>query len=341
MQSSQTAKLIQCGNTAAFPRASTMDLVKSALQAEANSLQTLIENIPQNTFDLVNVLVKTTGSVIFTGAGKSGLIGRKLSATFASLGIPSFFLHPSDALHGDIGMVKPNDVVLALSKSGTGNELELILLLLKQRIIQTVLLCCAPGTLAHYADLVIELPLDREACVLNLAPTSSSTLMAAYGDALAIAVSSCKGFTAQDFARNHPAGALGKTLLLEVSALMHTGKQLPLLDPTTPFETVLAIMIEKKLGVGIVVNEQNTLLGIITDGDLRRACAQGPTIFSSVAQDIMTRNPKTTAPCVKASHALAIMEDFSITSLVVLENTNVVGLAHLHDLIKAGIRKEL
>ncbi len=322
--------------------ASSLDVIRTVLSAEIEALQALVNNLPVATTALINELLVATGSIIFMGTGKSGHVGRKLSATFASLGIPAFFVHPHDALHGDIGMIRSGDVVIMLSKSGTGSELELVALLLKQRSIKTVLVCCTPGSLGDLAALTLQLPLEREACLLNLAPTSSSTMMGAFGDALAAAVSLHKGFTSQDFARNHPAGALGKSLLLDVAALMNTHENLPLLAPTTPFATVLAVMMEKKLGVGIVVGEDSTLLGIITDGDLRRACAQGPTVFETCAQDLMSQNPKVVAPSIRASHALALMEDHNITTLVVLDTTHrVVGLLHIHALLKAGIRKVL
>jgi len=234
--------------------------------------------------------------------------------------------------------VRSGDLFVALSKSATGDEFDHIFPLLKSSGIITCLICCSQGRLAEKADLVIALPIKAEACPLNLAPTSSSTVMMAFGDAVAVVVSSLRGFSKQEFARYHPAGALGKRLLLTVRSLMHKVETLPLLMPSTTFKDLLVTITTKKLGIGIVIDENRALKGIVTDGDLRRACESGPGVFSKVAMDIATLHPKYIEPDTLAYAALEIMENFNITSLVVVERGAVVGLIHIHDLIKTGIR---
>ncbi len=310
----------------------------NVLSEEKNSIEYLIQNIPSNAIDLVEKILKTTGRVVFCGMGKSGLIAKKLVATFSSMGTSSFFLHPSEALHGDLGMVQPNDFFVAISKSGTGPELEQIIPILTSQGNETCIICCADGKLCRLVDLSVSLPFKKEACLLNLAPTSSSTLTMAFGDAIAIAVSKSKGFGKNDFAKFHPAGALGKKLILKVSSLMHSKKSLPLLNVNTKFKDLLFTITNKKLGVGIVIDENQKLLGIITDGDLRRACELGPKVFEKTAQDIMTSSAKTIFVDTLAYNALQIMENHNITSLVITENDYTIsGLIHIHDLIKAGI----
>lgn len=312
-------------------------LLGSFLRAEANAILSLANNIPPQALTLIDHLLNVQGKVIFSGVGKSGLIAQKLSATYSSLAIPSFSLHPCDALHGDLGALQQGDIFIALSKSATGDEFSLILPILKSRNITTCLWCCKHGTLCDKADLVITLPIEREACPLNLAPSSSSTLMMAFGDAVALTISNLRGFNEKDFARNHPAGALGKRLLLTVASVMHKNDELPLVFPTTPFKDVLIAITSKKRGLGIVVDNNHELRGIITDGDLRRACELGPKLFDACAQDIATTHPKFIAPHELAYTALLVMEQHNITSLVVVENEKVVGLIHIHDVIKAGL----
>lgn len=310
----------------------------NVLKQETETLANLVHNFPDSALPLVQEIMQTRGRIVFSGMGKSGHVGRKLSATFSSTGTPSLFLHPSEALHGDLGMVHPSDYFIALSKSGTGKELEQVLKVLKLQGNKTALICCASGILSTTVDLTVQLPFEREACELNLAPTSSSTMMIAFGDAIAVTVSKTKGFESNDFARTHPAGALGKKLLCTVESFMYKETELPFVQPQTPFSELIVHISQKKLGVGIVVTPHKNLLGIITDGDLRRACEIGPELFNKTAGDIMHQNPKTIDQQAKAYRALEIMEQFNITSLVVLQDTKVVGLVHIHDLIKAGIK---
>jgi arabinose-5-phosphate isomerase len=313
------------------------DLI-SVLSVEAQAIQFLIDHFPVQAGILVEKIMHTKGRIVFSGMGKSGLVARKLVATFSSIGIPSLFLHPSEALHGDLGMVQPDDLFICISKSGTGIELEQILHFLQSQGNVTSLICCAHGILNQMVDVAVRLPFTKEACQLNLAPTTSSTLCMAFGDALGVAVSSLRGFGKKDFAKFHPAGALGKRLLLTVSSLMNKEDEIAFLERSTSFDTLLVTITRKKLGVGIVVDADKKLLGIITDGDLRRACELGKAVFDKTAQEIMTANPKAISLDTMAYEALQIMEQSNITSLVILgENQAVVGLIHIHDLVKAGI----
>lgn len=316
------------------------DIISNVIANEAKSLLSLELNIPDEAIVLVDKILNLEGKVIFSGVGKSGLVAQKIAATFSSLGIPSIFVHACDALHGDLGIIQQNDLFVGLSKSATGDELECIYSVLNNKISSTVLICCGNGQLCSLASLVVKLPFQKEACQLNLAPTSSSTLMQAFGDALAVAVSSVKNFDKNDFAKNHPAGALGRRLLLTVQHFMHGGSLLPIIGLDAKFSEILYAISSKKLGVGIVVDNNNKLLGLVTDGDLRRACDKfGPSVFDKKASEIMTLNPKTIDQEQLAFKALEMMDDFNITSLIVTQHDNiVVGIIHVHDLIKAGIQ---
>ncbi len=308
------------------------------LGREAEALNRLANNIPSNTENLIEKIVANKGKVIFSGIGKSWLVAQKMAATFCGVGIPAFGLHGCDAMHGDLGVVQPNDIIIVLSKSATGVEFEYLFSSLRLQGNFTALICCNKGPLCNYADLVIQLPFDREACELNLAPTTSSTITMAFGDALAIVASQRRGFTKIDFARYHPAGALGRRLLLTVDTLMHKGDALPFVAKDTLFTDLMYIISSKKLGLGIVVDEQQQFKGVITDGDLRRACQNGPAVFEQRAAQLMNINPKTIGPQAMAIQALEIMETHNITTLVVVDRGCVVGVIHIHDLVKAGIK---
>lgn len=306
---------------------------------ETSALADVANNIPDSAVIIVDKILNCTGKVVFSGIGKSGLVGQKLAATFSSLGIPSIFMHSCDALHGDLGVIQPQDVFIALSKSASGVELENILAFLHKNKNFTALICCGNGELCNLVNLVIQLPFHHEACLLNLAPTSSSTIMMAFGDALAVVVSSLRNFDKNCFARFHPSGVLGKRLLLTVRHFMHSDQSLPIIDQNANFSEVICTISAKKLGMGVVVNENMEILGIITDGDLRRACDKfGPSVFVKKATEIMTLNPKTINVEELAYTALSMMESFNITNLVVAENKVAVGIIHIHDLIKAGIK---
>lgn len=317
--------------------ASIQRALADVVAQEAEALAVLSKNFPTNAFQLVDLILQTPGKIFFSGVGKSGLVAQKLAATFSSLSLPALFLHPVESLHGDLGVVQKGDLFIALSKSGSGDELANIFSLIRSRGVLSVLMCCKQGPLCTKADLIVQLFFQKEACPLNLAPTTSSTAMMAFGDAVAVVAAKIRGFTAIDFARNHPAGSLGKRLFLTVQSLMHPLSELPLLQETTPFEELIVEISSKKLGVGIVVDVDGMLLGVITDGDLRRACSMGAKVFSLAARDILSLNPKTASPHAYAYDALKVMEDHHITSLIVAEQERVVGLVHIHDLIKAGL----
>ncbi len=313
-----------------------LDLL-NVLQTEAQAITNLANNLPYNSMDFVDAILKTSGRVVFSGMGKSGFIAQKLVSTFSSIGTASLFLHPAEALHGDLGMLKSDDLFVAISKSASGTEFQQIIPILKNSGNVTVLISCCNGPLSGLVDLDVCLPFTKEACSLNLAPTTSSTLCMAFGDAIGVAVSKLKNFGKNDFARFHPAGSLGKKLLLKVENLI-LNQDLPLLNLDSNFKDVLYKISSKKLGAGLVVDNNKKLLGIITDGDLRRAMEFGPETFDYTAKDIMTRNPKTIEQNILAYDALNIMENFKITSLVVLDKMDlVVGIVHIHDILKLGI----
>jgi arabinose-5-phosphate isomerase len=273
------------------------------------------------------------GRVVVTGMGKSGIIAQKIAATLSSTGSPALFLHPAEAVHGDLGVLMPGDVVIALSASGETEEILRMLATLKRKGDALVSFCCSlSSTLAQASDVVLDCSVAREACGLNLAPTASTTAMLALGDALAIAVSLRKGFKAEDFAELHPGGKLGKQLA-KVQDLMHTGDAVPVVKPSTPMTDVIYEMSSKKLGI-TTVQEGGILLGVISDGDLRRLLErEGGAALSKSAGEAMNARPKTIAEGELAAKALAILEERKITSLVVVDaDGKVEGVVHLHDL---------
>ncbi len=284
--------------------------------------------------DLIMNCGESRGRVVVTGMGKSGLIAQKIAATLSSTGTPALFLHPAEALHGDLGVLARGDVVLALSASGETEELLRLLATLKRIGDALISFCCAMhSTLAHASDVALDCSVPQEACGLGLAPTASTTAMLALGDALAVAVSLRKGFRAEDFADLHPGGKLGKKLA-RVRDLMHAGDALPAVGPHTPMPDVIYEMSRKKLGVTTVLDGAGGLLGLISDGDLRRLLgARGPEALTLTAADAMNATPRTIAPDELAARALATMEERKITSLVVTgPDRRTLGLLHLHDL---------
>jgi arabinose-5-phosphate isomerase len=284
--------------------------------------------------DLVLRCGESRGRVVVTGMGKSGIIAQKIAATLSSTGTPALFLHPAEAVHGDIGMLAPGDLVLALSASGETEEILRLLATLKRIGDGLISFCCnVDSTLGRASDVALDCSVPSEACGLGLAPTASTTAMLALGDALAIAVSLRKGFRAEDFAQLHPGGKLGKKLAF-VRDLMHTGEALPAVSPDTPMTQVIYEMSRKKLGVATVLDPSGRLIGIISDGDLRRLLeSRGPNALTLNAGDAMNPNPRTIAPDELAARGLAIMEERRITSLVVTNSDqHALGILHLHDL---------
>lgn len=323
------------------------DVLKRAadvLRIEADGILSIIDRLDQSFLRAVEMLRDCRGKVVVTGMGKSGLICRKIAATLASTGTPSFFLHSGDALHGDLGMVMKDDVILALSNSGETEEILKLLPHFKLHDLKLIVMTGnADSTLARAGDVVLNVGVKEEACPLGLAPTASTTVALAVGDALAVVLLEQKGFKEEDFAMRHPGGILGRRLLLRVEDLMHRDGDLPIVDHDTTIKDALFEITDKRLGVTGVVDAQGDLIGIITDGDLRRGLqTHGNGLFNKSAKEVMTPKPRTIAKDALASEALARMEKNvprPITSLFVLEydSQKPVGLIHLHDIFKAGI----
>jgi len=318
----------------------TLERAKRVLLIEAEAVRTLAERLGEDFLRALEILKNCSGKVVVTGMGKSGLVCQKVAATFASTGTPAFFLHPAEGLHGDLGMVSRGDVVLALSNSGETEEiLELLPYFRRFSLPLIAMVGRKESTLAKNADVVLDVSVKEEACPYNLVPTASTTAMLAMGDALALALLEERGFKPEDFALRHPAGSLGKKLLLRVADLMHTGEQIPIVSPDASMKEVILEMSSKMLGHTAVV-EEGKLVGVISDGDLRRAMERFPDVFERTAREIMTPHPKTIHPEALAGEALAKMEKHSITSLLVCddpENQHLTGIIHLHDLLKAGV----
>ena len=310
------------------------------LSIEAEAIQGLRERLDENFSRAIEILLHAPGKVIVTGVGKSGLIGRKIAATFASTGTPAFFLHPVEGMHGDIGMVRKGDVVIALSNSGETEEIVRILPLFKRLGLSLIALTGNPdSTVSRHADVTLDAAVREEACPLGLAPTASTAAALALGDALAIVLYEEKGFSVEDFALLHPGGVLGHRLQ-KVGDVMHRGEEIPLVPQETPLKDALFMISSKRLGVTGVVNGSGILVGVITDGDVRRAMARGVDLFTTKAGEIMTPDPKRLASSDLAASALRKMEQFSITSLFVFDDHSpekLVGIVHIHDLLKAGI----
>jgi len=316
---------------------------KSALETlriEQQALEVLATQINESFDRACEILLQCKGRVVVTGMGKSGHIGRKMAATLASTGTPSFFMHPGEAGHGDLGMLVRGDVLIAISNSGKSDEIMMLMPLIKHLGVPLITISRDDkGPMPQNADVALTLGEADEACPLGLAPTSSTTATLVLGDALAVALLEARGFTADDFARSHPAGALGKRLLLHVKHLMHTGTELPKVKPDTPMNKVLYEISDKRLGLTTVVDENDILLGIFTDGDLRRMIdhQQGFDVNLPVAE-VMTKNPLTVSQEARAVEALEKMHERKINQFVVVDDANkVIGVISMHDLIQAGV----
>jgi arabinose-5-phosphate isomerase len=284
-------------------------------------------------------LLACDGRVIVTGMGKSGHIGNKVAATLASTGTPAFFVHPGEASHGDLGMITKNDVVLALSNSGNTAELVTLIPLIKRLGIPLVSMTGdADSVLAQAACANLDISVSSEACPLNLAPTTSTTVTLVMGDALAIALLESRGFTAEDFAFSHPGGALGRKLLLKVGDIMHQDQEVPKVTPESPLQNALLEMTEKGFGMTTIVDEKGMLLGVFTDGDLRRVIDSKINLSSALIKDVMSPNPKTINQDILAAETLNIMQQNSITAVIVEdEKKHPVGVVHMHDILRAGV----
>lgn len=321
-----------------------MDIVEEAkrvLRVEAQSLLDLAERIDENFSRAVELLYHCKGKVVLMGMGKSGLVGRKIASTFASTGTPSFFLHPAEGLNGDFGMLAKEDLIIAISYSGETRELLEVLPLIKRYGNRLITLTGNENsTLSKAGDVNLDIRVKEEACPLGLAPTSSTTATLALGDALAVALMGKKDFKKEDFAILHPGGVLGKRLLLKVEDLMHVGKAFPMVSEKTLMKDAIFEITSKRLGVTAVCNTEGHLMGVITDGDLRRALEKFSDLFNREAFEVMTKNPKWIEKDALAAKAVQRMEEYSITSLFVFKKAGdkvPVGIIHLHDLLKAGV----
>jgi len=310
----------------------TLDIERDGIAALADALA---RNLRAPFVAAVEAVGSAAGRVIVSGIGKSGHVGRKIAATLASTGTPAFFLHPSEASHGDLGMVTPDDVLLVLSWSGESPELKDLIDYSRRFKVPLLAMTSRPeSALGQAADIVLPLPGVAEACPHGLAPTTSTTMQLVLGDALSLALLEWRGFTAEDFRSIHPGGQLGARLKF-VRDLMHTGERVPLAGPDTPMSEALVIMTEKSLGCLGVVGEAGRLVGVITDGDLRRNMGAG--LLAARAADVMTRSPKSVPPTMLAAEALELLNASQITSLFVLQESRPVGVVHIHDFLRAGI----
>jgi len=317
-----------------------IDTAKMVLRIESDAIDSLIERIGPDFEKAVDIIFKSTGKVIVTGMGKSGLIGKKIAATLASTGTPAFFMHPAEASHGDLGMVSAEDVIIALSNSGETDELVALVPFLKRFEIRLISLTGnSMSRLAIAADVGIDVSVKEEACTLGIVPTASTTACLAMGDALAVALLTRRGFSEKDFASFHPSGSLGKKLLITVGDLMHEGDSLPTVHPETPMSTAVIEISAGRLGIAVVLDKDRKLIGVVTDGDVRRGIQnRGKGFFDMAVSDAMTENPRSISSGELAAKALSDMEKLSITALVVLDNDGkVIGIIHLHDILKKGI----
>ncbi len=312
---------------------------KRTISIEADAVRALENRIDKNFTNACEILLNCKGRVIVTGMGKSGHIGKKIAATLASTGTPSFFVHPGEASHGDLGMITADDVVIGISNSGSSAEVVTLLPLLKRQNIPLISMAGkASSPLAEAATVHLDISVISEACPLNLAPTSSTTVTLVMGDALAIALLEARGFTAEDFAFSHPGGALGRKLLLRVEDIMHAGTEIPRVKADTALSASLVEMTQKGFGMTTVVDDSDRLLGIFTDGDLRRIVDSGIDISKATMADVMTKNPLTVASSTLAAEALAVMEQKKITALVVESPEHQpIGVVHMHDILRAGV----
>ena len=318
---------------------SALDLARKVLAIEADAVSALASRLDERFLDAIGLILACRGRVVVSGVGKSGHIARKIASTMASTGTPAFFLHAAEAGHGDLGMITSDDVVLALSNSGQTDELLTIIPLIKRQGAKLIAVTGnADSALAREADVHLDARVAQEACPLNLAPTASTTAALALGDALAVALLDARGFNEQDFARAHPGGALGRKLLTHVSDVMRTGEDIPSVPETASFFDVLLEMSRKGMGMAAVVDSSRKVVGIFTDGDLRRTLERKPDLRLLNVTDIMKRDPRTIAPHKLAAEAVELMERYKISQLLVVSDAGeLVGALNTHDLLRAKV----
>ncbi len=318
-----------------------IERAKKVLEIEARAVLDLIDRIDDRFVQAVDILYTCRGKVMVTGMGKSGLVGKKIASTLSSTGTPAFFLHPAEGLNGDLGILRREDVVIAISNSGETEEIVKLLPFIRRYGSRLIVLTGHPGsTIGRAGDVALDVAVKKEACPLGLAPTASTTATLALGDALAVSLMEKRGFEEEDFALLHPGGMLGKKLLLKVKDLMHVGEAFPMVKEETPMREAVFEITSKRLGVTGVSDGPGRLVGVITDGDLRRGLEKYPDLLERKAYEVMTRSPKWVDAEALAAQAVQIMEEFSITSLFVYRDSNSgwpVGIIHLHDLLKAGV----
>jgi arabinose-5-phosphate isomerase len=318
--------------------AADLSLAKKVLQTEAAAILALVDRLDDRFEQAVRILLDCRGRVIVTGMGKSGIICRKVAATLASTGTPAFFLHPAEAVHGDLGVIQGDDVVVALSNSGETDELLRLVETIKRLGARLIAICGNPASkLAQASDVALDCQVTIEACPLNLVPTASTTAALALGDALAMTLLRAKGFKEEDFANLHPGGKIGKRLM-RVEQIMHTGDKLPVVSPTTPMHEVVQEISRKGFGMTCVADHGARLVGVITDGDLRRHIGASVNMMERTAADIMTGNPVTVVPGTLAVEVLNVFEQRKITSIVVVgADSRIEGVVHLHDLWRTEV----
>lgn len=314
-----------------------IETAKKVLSDESEAIKSLINTIDKSFANVVQEILEAKGKVVLSGIGKSGIIAQKISATLNSTGQQAVFMHATDAVHGDLGIIDDNDVIIILSKSGNTAELKVLVPLIK-RLPNTLVAMVSDldSYLAKNSDFVLNAHVDQEACPMNLAPTTSTTVSLALGDALAVCLLEARGFTNRDFAKYHPGGSLGKKLYLKVSDI-YPNNEVPVVFESATMEEVIMEISSKRLGTTAVVNNEKLLAGVITDGDLRRKLREKIDIFALTAKDLMSTSPKTISKNEYAVNALNKMQELSITQLVVEDNGEVLGFVHLHDLLKEGL----
>lgn len=312
---------------------------RKVIEKEAQAVADLAERLDESFTLAVRAILECRGKVIVTGMGKSGLVGKKVAATFSSIGIPAFFLHPAEAVHGDLGLVRTDDILIAISKSGATEELYTILPTIKRLEVKIILLTGQMASpLASKCDIVLDCSVKSEACPNNLVPTSSTTAALVMGDALAIALLEERNFSADDFAHLHPGGSLGRRLLMRVEDLMHTNSEIPVVKPETPMLDAILEITGKRLGTVLVADADDMLVGIFTDGDLRRLVQKDKGFHDRAVSEVMVKKPKTIKRGALVDEALALMEKYSITVLpVVNRGGHPIGIIHLHDILKSKL----